>query len=75
MRPAVHPLVIPVRAVRTAVPVEPVVRAYGVRIPEAIVRARRPGPAPAQQPERGDDRVEGIRVLSVLRHELILHAT
>ncbi|VXA96730.1 conserved hypothetical protein [Microbacterium sp. 8M] len=66
-------------AVGTAVPAPTVtpaaVRGLAVMRAAVAVLSRRPRPAPAQQAQRGDDRVEGIRGVGVLRHEPILHAT
>lgn len=40
-----------------------------------VVLAWRARSAAAQQTERGDDRIERIQVLCVVRHDPILHAT
>lgn len=61
-----------VTAVRTAVLAEPVARALA---PRTAVLAWKTGPAPAQQAQRSDDRIERIRGFSVLSHAPILHAT
>jgi len=67
--------VIAMIAMRSAMPAEPL-PPPGVCVmrPVAVLAGRARSP-PAQQTERGDDRVERIRVLGIVRHAPILHAT
>ena len=66
---------IPVIAVRPAVAVKPLAMPRVPVMHPVAVLAGRTRPTSAQQAERGDDRVERIRVLGIVRHVLILHAT
>ncbi|KJL34529.1 hypothetical protein RS86_00784 [Microbacterium azadirachtae] len=75
MRIRVRTAVIPVIAVRPAAPAEPLAMPRVPVMHPVTVLAGRTRPASAQQAERGDDRVERIRVLGIVRHAPILHAT
>jgi len=61
--------------VRPAVPTESLAVPQIAVVHPVAVLARRSRPPPAQQAEGGDDRIERIRVLGVVRHAAILHAT
>lgn len=70
-----QPPVVAVVAVRSAMSAESLTMPrISVMHPVSVLPGR-PGTPPAQQAERGDDRVERIRVLGIVRHTPILHAT
>jgi hypothetical protein len=66
---------IAVLTVQSAVPAEPLPMPRISVVHPVAVFTGRARPPTAQQAERGDDRVERIRVLGIVRHAPILHAT
>jgi hypothetical protein len=67
--------VIAVLAVRPAMPAEPLAMSRIPVVHIVAVPAERSRAPAAQQTQRGDDRVERIRVLGIVKHAPILHAT
>ena len=59
----------------TAVPAESLATSRIPAVHIVAVLAEGPRAPAAQQTQRGDDRVERIRVLGIVRHAPILHAT